>query len=58
MATIVYACQVPLLEIALTRIPDDPTSLLHEISYPEDAFHGQTYWADLPPKEQAKWIYE
>ena len=45
-------------DIALGRMPDDPTSLLHESLYPEDAFHGQTYLADLPGKEQAKWIAE
>ena len=45
-------------DIALGRMPDDPTSLLHESLYPEDAFHGQTYWADLPGKEQAQWIAE
>ena len=45
-------------DIALGRMPNDPTSLLHESLYPEDAFHGQTYWADLPRKEQAKWISE
>ena len=45
-------------DIALGRMPNDPTSLLQESLYPEDAFHGQTYWADLPRKEQAKWICE
>lgn len=45
-------------DIALGRMPNDPTSLLHESLYPEDAFHGQTYWADLPRKEQANWILE
>ena len=38
-------------DIALRRMPGDPTSLLHESLYPEDAFQGQTYWADVPPKE-------
>ena len=45
-------------DIALGRIPDDPTSLLYESLHPEDAFQGQTYWADLSPKEQARWISE
>ena len=45
-------------DMALGRMSDDPTSLLHESLYSEDAFHGQTYWADLPGKEQAKWISE
>ena len=41
-------------DVALGRMSDDPTSLLHESLYPKDAFHGQTYWADLPGKEQAQ----
>ena len=45
-------------DIALGRMPNDPTSLLHESLYPEDTSDGQTYWADLPGKEQAKWIAE
>ncbi len=45
-------------DIAIGRMPNDPTSLLHDSLYPEDAFQGQTYWADLPRKEQAKRIAE
>ena len=45
-------------DIALGRVPNDPASLLHESLYPEDAYHGQTYWVDLPSKKQAKWISE
>lgn len=45
-------------DIALGRMPNDPASLLHESLYPEDAYHGQTYWVDLPSKEQAKWVSE
>ena len=47
-------------DIALSRIPDDPGSQLHESLYPEDVYQYQTqkYWADLPRKEQVNWIIE
>ena len=45
-------------DIALSRIPDDPGSLFHESLYLDDAYQNQTYWADLPPREQVNWIIE
>ena len=32
------------------------TPLLFEAIYPEDAYKGKTYWADLPQNERTGWI--
>lgn len=43
-------------DIALSRITDEPGSLFHESLHLDDAYQNQTYWADLPRKEQVNWI--
>lgn len=43
-------------DIAFRGLPDAPEDLLHETLYPDDAYKGTTYWADLPAKERTKWI--
>lgn len=35
-------------DIASRGLPNDKESLLFEAIYPDDAYKGQTYWADLP----------
>ena len=43
-------------DILFSYLPDDKDDLLHESLYPEDAYEGRTYWADLPAGARTKWI--
>jgi len=43
-------------DIAFARLPEDPESLLHDELYPDDAYKGTTYWADLPAGERTKFV--
>jgi hypothetical protein len=43
-------------DIAFHRLPENPDKLLHESLFPEDAYEGETYWADLPSGTRTKWI--
>jgi MFS family permease len=43
-------------DIAFNRLPDNPESLLHETLYPDDAYSGTTYWADLPLRQRTKFV--
>ena len=43
-------------DIAFQSLPENPEDLLYDTLYPDDAFSGTTYWADLPHGERSKWI--
>ena len=39
-------------------LPDNPESLLYDTLYPNDAYRGTTYWANLPARERNKFVNE
>ncbi|KIW26445.1 uncharacterized protein PV07_09539 [Cladophialophora immunda] len=43
-------------DISFQGLPREHESLLKETLYPDDAFKGTTYWADLPAGERTKWV--
>ena len=43
-------------DILFSHLPDNPDELLHESLYPDDAYEGKTYWADLPAGARTKLI--
>lgn len=43
-------------DILFNRLPENKDELLHESLYPDDAYVGETYWADLPTGQRTKWI--
>lgn len=43
-------------DITLSCMPDNPASLLHESLFSNDAYKDQTYWANLPRREQLRSI--
>lgn len=43
-------------DILFNRLPENPEDLLYETLYPDDAYSGKTYWADLPAGQRTKWI--
>ena len=45
-------------DIAFQGLPSDPHGHLQKTLFPEDAYEGQTYWADLPPAQRTKWIIQ
>ena len=43
-------------DVFFSRLPQNPGDLLKEFLFPEDAYLGETYWADLPAGQRTKWI--
>ena len=43
-------------DVAFQGLPAEHESLLKETLFPDDAYSGQTYWADLPAGQRTKWI--
>jgi hypothetical protein len=43
-------------DVAFHHLPENPVSLPHESLFPEDAYEGETYWADLPTGARTRWI--
>jgi len=43
-------------DVAFRGLPQNPDDLLNDTIYPDDAYKGNTYWADLPTGERTKWV--
>lgn len=43
-------------DVLFSRLPEDKGQLLHESLFPDDAYEGETYWADLPTGAKTKWV--
>lgn len=43
-------------DVTFQGLPAGHETLLNEALYPDDAYKGNTYWADLTAGERAKWV--
>jgi hypothetical protein len=43
-------------DVLFNHLPEDKGELLRESLFPDDAYEGETYWADLPAGSKSKWV--